>query len=568
MRLLIAEKNAVAKPLAAVLGNVKAQSGYYDCGEDCVTWAIGHILALCDPEDYDERYRQWSMDDLPVVHREQRLKPIPSKQKQLDTILTLLKRADSVVHVGDPDDEGQLLIDEILDYGRYQGPVSRLMMADIIPANIKKALGNLRDNAEFALLSSAAKARSYGDQLYGYNLTRALTLTARKQGYDGVLSVGRVQTPILGLVVRRDLSHESHTKQLYYMIAGDFAVGDHAIKAKLITPENAKIDSEGRLNDPAYCDEIKTACKGLAATVVTTETKRQVIEPPLPYNLLLLQAEASDRFGHSAATTKEITQALRDKHGLITYNRSNVCYLMDEHHGEAPAVLESVFKNLPDFDSSLIDTSIKSKAFNSKHVDVHHGIIPTIGQPNMTALSLGERQVYELICRRYVMQFVPAAEYDQYALTIKVGDYRFKASCRELITLGWQALKGTGAAKSEDSDDKDEEAVGNWSAIEEGQSGTCNAITVKACETQPPKRYTEKTLLLDLTQVAKYVEDERIKALLKAKDTGLKNEHGGIGTPATRDTMIESLLARGFIERQKKQLVSTKRGPRVDQGTA
>ena len=294
------------------------------------------------------------------------------------------------------------------------------------------------------------------------------------------------------------------------------------------------------------------------------ETREQAAQRELIVAELNLRSREPDR--------KDITQSLRDKYGLITYNRSNVCYLTDEHHEEAPAVLAAVRKNLPDLDqyAALIDPTIKSKAFNSKHVEVHHGIIPTIGQPrDMKALSADEAKIYRLISQRYVMQFIKPAEYDQFSVVFNVGGYLFssghlfKSTCRTLIASGWQALQGKGGAD-------DEEAKGDWSDLAVGQEGACNAITIKHCETKPPKRYTEKALLLDLTQVAKYVDDERIKALLKAKDADLKSEHGARGHRHAGHTRYDDReLAQAPVHRAPKEVLRQyKIGPRPDRRVA
>jgi DNA topoisomerase-3 len=314
MRLFIAEKPELAKAIVEGLGGGRRKEGYYDCGNDWVTWCFGHLLHLLDPEDYDERYRIWRMDDLPIAPIPWRKKPAAAKSAQLRIIIQLLKQADSVVHAGDPDDEGQLLVDEILAYTRCRLPVQRLLINDNNTKVVRKALANLRDNREFASLSAAAEARAVGDQLYGYNLTRAYTLAARKAGYQGVLSVGRVQTPILGLVVRRDREFESHIKSFYYHVTGQFLIQGVAFPARYQVVEGDPVDDKGRLIDQQYAQRIADAVKGQPARILSADTKQKEQPAPLPYNLLKLQTDAARKFGMKPDQVKDITQSLRERH--------------------------------------------------------------------------------------------------------------------------------------------------------------------------------------------------------------------------------------------------------------
>ena len=302
MRLFIAEKPDLAKAIVEGLGGGSRKNGYFDCGKDYVTWCFGHMLQLLDPEDYDERYAKWNMADLPLQFIPWRKKPGHDKQEQLDIILKLLKQAESVVHAGDPDEEGQLLVDEILAYAGSTLPVKRVLINDNNTQVVRKALDSLRDNREFAGLSAAAEARSVGDQLYGYNMTRAYTLAARQAGYQGVISVGRVQTPILGLVVRRDRANEAHRKAFYYLVTGRFDIEGVTFPARYQIAEGDPVDEKGRLSDGEHAQAIADAAKGQAARVLSAETRKKEQSPPLPYNLLKLQTDASRKFGMKPRT--------------------------------------------------------------------------------------------------------------------------------------------------------------------------------------------------------------------------------------------------------------------------
>lgn len=244
MRLFIAEKPELARAIVDGLGGGSNCGTYYDCGDDYVTWCIGHMLELYEPEDYDPAYSQWSLEQLPIYETPFQYKAKENTKSQLDAIVSLIEDADSIVHAGDPDPEGQLIVDEILEYCDNDKPVERFMTNDNNLKVVQKALNNLTDNADYYSLYQSAFARNVGDQLYGFNMTRAYTVAARDKGYDGVLSVGRVQTPILGLVVARDHAHASHEKQYYYQVIGQFTFGDQSFPAQLLPDEKAPLDEK------------------------------------------------------------------------------------------------------------------------------------------------------------------------------------------------------------------------------------------------------------------------------------------------------------------------------------
>lgn len=564
MRLFIAEKPELAKAIVEGLGGGRRKEGYYDCGNDYVTWCFGHMLQLLDPEDYDERYATWRMDDLPIAHIPWRKKPAAGKSAQLRIVTHLLKQADSVVHAGDPDDEGQLLIDEVLAYARCRLPIKRLLINDNNTAVVRKALANLRDNREFAALSASAEARSVGDQLYGYNLTRAYTLAARKAGYQGVLSVGRVQTPILGLVVRRDREFESHVKSFYYYVTGQFQIQGLTFPARYQTVEGDPVDDKGRLIDQQYAQAIAEAVKGKAARIISADTKQKEQPAPLPYNLLKLQTDAARKFGYKPDQVKDITQSLREKHRLITYNRSDCEYLSEEQHGDAPGVLAAIAKTAPMLApaSAAANPAIKGRAFNSSKVSAHHAIIPTQATADLARLSMGERKIYTLIARAYVAQFWPTHRYDQTDVLIEVEGRRF--ACRSRVTTrpGWLALYRSDVGTSEEPQDDDPNLTLalDLRILKTGQRGMCTDATADQLETKPRPRYTTATLLTDLTRVAKYIRDDHLRKVLQEKDRSKAGEHGGIGTPATRDSILATLFERGYLAEQGKTIVSTPTG--------
>ncbi|MDZ6456918.1 DNA topoisomerase 3 [Escherichia coli] len=562
-RLVIAEKPELAKAIVEGLGGGSRKDGYYECGSDRVTWCYGHMLALLDPEDYDERYANWNMADLPIVHIPWRKKPSgdAGAKAQFKTILSLLKQAKSVVHAGDPDDEGQLLVDEILEYANCRLPVQRLLINDNNVKIVRRQLAAMRDNREFAGLSAAAEARRVGDQLYGFNITRLYTLAARAKGYQGLLSVGRVQTPILGLVVRRCRENAAHQKTYYYLVNGQFEVEGIQFPARYQVADGDPVDEKGRLSNKEHAEGIAAAVSGQPARIVSVTTKAKEAAAPLPYNLLKLQMDASRKFGFKPDQVKDITQALREKHKLITYNRSDCEYLSEEQHGDAPGVLAAIAQTAPMLAAAAqrANPTIKSRAFNSSKVSAHHAIIPTESTADLSKLTDAEQKIYLLIARAYVAQFWPKHLYDQTDVLAQVGDHRFGVRSNVTTSPGWKILYKNDAG-NEDLEGNADDIEQDLRKLRDGQAGTCTDAKAEQQETKPQPLYTMESLLSDLTRVAKYIRDDRLRKILIEKDKGKQGEHGGIGTPATRDSIIATLFERGYLVEKGKHIVSTPTG--------
>ena len=570
MRLFIAEKPDLAKAIVTGLGGgFINKQGYYQhpMTQDTVTWCYGHMLALKDPKEIDDKYTYWQMDTLPIPPFLPAQRKVPKdKKKQVTVIRDLVKQANTIVNAGDPDDEGQLLIDELLRYFGNKKPVLRVLINDNTPAVVKKALNNLKPNSEFEHLGWKAESRMIADQLFGYNLTRAYSL--KEQSITGervTLHIGRVQTPILGLVVRRDRLNASHKKAFYWQIAGDFEFAGLSFKAKYQPKDTDPIDDKGWLSDKIFSQNLANFLTGKPAKILIANTQHKQQPAPLPYNLLKLQQDASRKFGYKPDETMAITQFLREKHNLITYNRSDCQYLSDEQFADVADVLSAVANTLPIVAGACqkANPNYKGRVFNSSKVSAHHAIIPTITSANLNSLSKKEQNIYKIIARNYIAQFYPLYEYDETKLTIDViadgQTYQFHATARIDTNLGWKKLYKHDADNEEIAVDDDTQNS-DLRSLSAGIDGLCHKAVVSEHETKPPPLYTMTSLLGDLTRVAKYVKDPKLAEVLKNKDKDKQGEHGGIGTPATRSSIIQNLFERGYLAEKGKSIISTDRG--------
>ncbi|MBW3779592.1 DNA topoisomerase III [Aeromonas veronii] len=565
-RLFIAEKPALGKVIAEALGNAQRQDGYFQCGSDAVTWCIGHILELAPPEAHNPSYEKWNAADLPLKLRPAKYQPKEGTLAQFKVVQHLIEEAREIVHAGDPDDEGQLLVDEVLTYCGNTKPVKRVLINDLNADAARKALGKLRDNSEFFGLSEKARARSIGDQLYGFNMSRAYTIAGREKGLKSVLSVGRVQTPILGLIVNRYLANKNHSAAHFYALQGQFSLDAGNIKARYLVPEDAPTDDKGRIIEEAFAKSVSQACTGNTVTVTEIDVEDKAASAPLPFSLLDLQVKMSKQHGLSSQQTLDITQSLREKHKAITYNRSDCNYLSSDQHSEAPATLAMLATIFPDWASNgAVDATKKGRAFNDSKVTAHTAIIPTATQPTLASMSSDERKVYQAISEQYLAQFLPEKRYQQAKADFEVNGHHFATSATKTTQAGWTVLLGQAEEQEEGAETEGEQdEQGQFAtlvALAVGQTGLCSAVDIAKDKTKPLPLYTEATLLKDLQRVAKYVKDPVIKQLLKDKDAGKdQKEQGGIGTPATRAAMIETLQKRNFYVVEKKKLIPTELG--------
>ncbi|MEP6653472.1 MAG: DNA topoisomerase III [Myxococcales bacterium] len=556
MRLFVAEKPSLARAIAAVLpGPQHRRDGFIQCGAaDVVTWCAGHILEAAPPDAYDPAYKQWRVAHLPIAPREWKLSV--SAPDLLKTIKNLLPRATRVVHAGDPDREGQLLVDEVLEFLGYRGPVDRVLISDLNPPAVRKALADLRPNTRYRGLYEAALARQRADWLYGINLTRLYTLLGRAGGYDGVLSVGRVQTPLLGLIVRRDLEIERFQLRTYYVCQADVRTSGGMFRA-LWQPGDTTagvIDEAGRLVSRERADALRGTVSGRPGTVAAYSRDKKTDAPPLTYSLPDLQIDAGRRLGLSPKSTLEACQALYETHRLITYPRSDCPYLPEGHFGQATGVLTAMGRNFPELLPLIgaADPARRSRAWNDKKVSAHHAIIPTGVVKYAAELSATERGIHELVARRYLAQFFPPIQYYETKIDLTAGSERFRAVGRQLVAEGWRAVLGRPPAEDETEKSQHQlAATGGQSlpTLQVGAAVTFGEIVTTEHRTAPPRRFTDATLIQAMTGIARYVSDARIRQILQETD--------GIGTPATQAQIIETLFQRRFIEKRGRSVVST-----------
>ncbi|NQZ30374.1 MAG: DNA topoisomerase III [Oceanospirillaceae bacterium] len=559
MILYIAEKPSLGRAIADALPKPhKKQPGYIEVGNgDVVSWCIGHLLEQAAPDDYDVKYKQWKIEHLPIVPQQWQLKAKKDTSKQLTVLRGLLKKADQIVHAGDPDREGQLLVDEVLSHlkvgVRKRQSAQRCLINDLNLSAVQKSLRNLRLNAEFIPLSTSALARSRADWLYGMNLTRLCTILGGKAGFNGVLSVGRVQTPLLGLVVRRDLEIASFIPVPFYELWAQLLTetgGAFSLKWQPSESCEPHQDEQGRVINRALVENVAARIKGQSAKVVRCVNKSKQQAPPLPYNLSSLQIDAAKRFGLSAKKVLEICQSLYERHKLITYPRSDSRYLPSEHFKQAKQVLSAIANNDQSLSSAVdnANPSLKSKAWNDAKVDAHHAIIPTLKKQRSGSLGREEALVYQLVARQYLYQFYPPYRFDERHLEVKIVGGLFSAKAKQCTDKGWKIL----LKESNKAVDEQELLLPNLTAGEDVQ---CTDAIISDKMTSAPAYFTDASLLSAMTGISRFVQDSNLKKILKDTD--------GIGTEATRAGIIELLFTREFLYREAKLIKSTAIGKKL-----
>ncbi|OOH91824.1 DNA topoisomerase III [Pasteurellaceae bacterium 15-036681] len=555
MRLFIAEKPSLGRAIADVLPKPHTRGdGFIQCGEgNTVTWCIGHLLEQAEPDAYDERFKMWRMEHLPIVPEQWKLIPKKETLKQFKVVERLVKQADILINAGDPDREGQLLVDEVFGYLNLpmerRNQIQRCLISDLNPSAVQKAITKLQSNRDFIPLATSALARARADWLYGINMTRAYTLQGRWAGYKGVLSVGRVQTPVLGLIVRRDLEIENFVPKDYFEVFANIIVPETQERFKAQWQPSKACedyqDEDGRVLSRGLAENVVKRIENQPATVTEYQDKMEKEGAPLPYSLSALQIDAARRYGLSAQAVLDICQKLYETHKLITYPRSDNRYLPNEHYADRLKVMGAIAHHLTEYAEKpeVVDPNIKNRCWNDSKVEAHHAIIPTSRQGNIN-LTENERRIYQLIARQYLMQFCPDAEYRKSKISLNIAGGNFVAQARNLIIAGWKALLG-----KEDSDEVLEPLL---PVVKKDQQLLCENGEIQSKKTQPPRYFTDATLLSAMTGIARFVQDKQLKKVLRETD--------GLGTEATRAGIIELLFKRGFLIKKGRNIQSTEAG--------
>ncbi len=548
MRLFLCEKPSQAKDIAKALGASRRGDGCWLGANVTVTWCIGHLLETAPPDAYDARYKRWVLADLPIIPAQWKMQVKPRTASQFKAVKRLLGEARELVIATDADREGEMIARELVEHCHYRGPIQRLWLSALDEASIRKALASLKPGADTFSLYHAALGRSRADWLIGMNMSRLFTLLGRQSGYQGVLPVGRVQTPTLRLVVDRDRSIADFVPVPFWAIDVGLLSEGCAFTAQWRAPEEA-CDDQGRcLNQALAQDAANAMSNATHARVTKLRTERVREAPPLPFDLGTLQEVCSKKLGLGAQETLDIAQALYETHKLITYPRSDCGYLPLSQHGEAPAILAALGRADPGLAAlqTYLEPQRRSRAWNDAKVSAHHGIIPTAAAAGLERLQGRQRAVYTLIRARYLAQFLPYHEYDRTQADFDCAGEALRAVGKQIIEPGWKRALPEALAPA-----KGREAVQPQPlpALAQGQDCVVAEVTLKDLWTQPPKPFTEGDLIKAMKNVAKLVDDPLLKQ--KLKDTT------GIGTEATRAGIIQGLLDRGYLTKQGKALAAS-----------
>ena len=533
---VLAEKPSVARDIARVLGANTPGKGCLKGGGYVVTWAVGHLVTQVNPEEIDARWKTWRQDTLPMLPENIPLKVIAQSRDQFQCVKTILNapQVDSVICATDAGREGELIFRRIYQMAGCRKPFRRLWISSMTEEAIAEGFANLRDGADYDGLYASALCRSDADWLVGMNGSRAFTLR-----YDSLLSVGRVQTPTLSILVKRALEIRNFVPENYWEVQADF--GGY---------RGTWIDKDGktRIPDEKTAKEIVSAVAGREGEVLEVSTERKRVPPPLLYDLTTLQREANARYGFTAQKTLNLAQALYEKHKLLTYPRTDSRYLS---HDMRPKV-QGILKGMPEPLRALVLSPDKAvdpgkRVYDDAKLTDHHAIIPTGRRPG--TLTADEQKLYEMVARQLIAAFYPDMEYDAMSAVTGVGEHKFLSRGRAVIAQGWQAANPP--LRSKPKKGEEEQALPQ---LQKGQRVPVKSAKAVAKKTTPPSPYTENTLLAAMENAGKFVENEELRRQMKER---------GLGTPATRAAIIERLIAVDYVRREKKALIPTDKGIRL-----
>src|ERR687892_49913 len=551
--LVIAEKPSVGRDIAGALADafVNSKDKTHITGENYViTWAIGHLVGLAEPEVYDEKLKKWRYADLPIVPKKFKLVPNDDKaKKQLSVIHKLLRsdEIDTVVNACDAGREGELIFAYVYETAKVKKPVKRLWLSSMTRRAIEEAFERLRDGEEMQPLEAAARSRSEADWVVGMNATRAASIRLRA-AFDGAVSLGRVQTPTLALVVRRELEFRAFAPEPYWLVEARFAAtGERLYKGRYLGGKRIKEDEAAT---------IVAETTGQPGTITKLEQKEEREAPQLLYDLTTLQRHANTMFGFSARRTLAAAQKLYEEHKAITYPRTNSRFLTSDMIGEIKPTASLVGHNERYAKGAQYVTRLDKlplgRVVNDKRVEDHHAIIPTKSEHDLAKMGPDEARIYDLVAKRFLAVFHPEAVFERTRVETTVRENNFRSNGRRLIEPGWKAVYGEEAAAERPDDDSGGDQL--LPKLEQGERVDTRSVEFLRKETQPPRRFSDASLLGAMETAGKEVEDAELREAMK---------DSGIGTPATRASIIERLVDVGYIEREGRALVATEKGIQV-----
>jgi DNA topoisomerase-3 len=556
--LVIAEKPSVGRDLSRVLpGAFQKHDGYLETDDHIMTWAVGHLVQLAEPDEYDPKYKKWRMADLPIVPDRFRLVVRDERSKKQMTVITKLLRRDDVervVNACDAGREGELIFAWTYEKANAHKPVERLWLSSMTTAAIRQALGDLRPRADFARLEEAARSRSEADWIVGMNATRAATIRLRSS-FDGAVSLGRVQTPTLALLARREEEIRAFKPEKYWLVDATFEPTGGEPGRRYAGRFHA--GAQPRLKTPAEAEAIVAAVRGQTGEITKLEKSTKKERAPLLYDLTSLQREANTRFGFSARRTLAAAQRLYEEHKALTYPRTNSRFLTGDMAGEIKPTAALVGKQREYARAAAyvtgLDTLPLGRVVNDAKVTDHHAIIPTKAEHNTDRMSDDDKRVYDMVVRRFLAVFHPDAVFENTRLETTVASHVFRTRGRVLVVPGWRGVYGEGFEDRSTADD-DEGSDQTLPKLDQGEAARTLEVGSEEKETKPPRRYSDASLLAAMETAGKLVDDDELREAMK---------DSGIGTPATRAAIIERLIDVGYIERDARSLVCTEKGLNV-----
>lgn len=560
--LVIAEKPSVGRDIARVLpGPFKRGEGFLEGPDHVITWAVGHLVQLAEPDEYDDKYKRWRMADLPIVPRRFKLVVRDERsRRQMNVVKRQLGRddVDVVVNACDAGREGELIFAYLYEKAGARLPVKRLWLSSMTRTAIEAAFAQLRDGEEMRPLEDAARSRSEADWIVGMNSTRAATIRLRSS-FDGAVSLGRVQTPTLAILARREEEIRAFRPEPYWIVDASFAAdGDRRYEGRYHVAAGSDDGRGPRVATAEHAQAVVDAVRGRTGTIVRLERRERRERPPLLFDLTSLQREANSRFGFSARRTLAAAQRLYEEHKALTYPRTNSRYLSSDMVAEIKPIAAIVGERAEYAAGARYVTGLDvlplARVVDDARVTDHHAIIPTNQPHPVDRMNDDDRRVYDLVVRRFLAVFHPDAVFESTTVVTDVAGYAFRTNGKVMLVPGWRGVYGEAPEAERAAGDDDEGREQQLPRLAQGEAAVTREARWERKETRPPRRYSDGSLLAAMETAGRLVDDEELREAMK---------DSGIGTPATRAAIIERLLAVGYIERDGRALVVTEKGLNV-----